>query len=546
MSDYLSILAPPAATPTLVATPLGNTTNSIAPVWVQDFNQSNTWEQLLGGDGWTYDSTDGHGVGYWVRPGKDRRLGHSATTNYENLDKLIVFTTSIPWLPPESYDRWAYMVFRVYGGDFKAASRDYMPKDRQHTDPSTLLPGGKPLKQPGTAKPDEVAGDRKLRLTPASAIKPKPVLWLWADRIALGTLCLLAGREGIGKSSFAYLITSWITRGELAGAFYGKPRSVIIAATEDSWEHTIVPRLMAVNADLDRVYRVDVDICEGLETSLSMPADLVQLGEAVVEVDAALILLDPLMSRLSANLDTHKDADVRLALEPLVALADRCNVAILGLIHVNKSGGGDALNMIMGSRAFGAVARAVLYAMNSPEDESVKFLGQPKNNLGRSDLPTLTYRVEGVKVADHEDGEIWTGRVELGNETTVTIGDALAASNQNPDARSATEEAMAYLVEYLESVGGSAPSAAVKSSAKTVGHSASTVQRARKNLKLISESSGFPQTTTWSLPTFTQAGESGALAQLQLCQIEEIGVEVEEEKPRSETVVPSVPLETSI
>ena len=355
---------------------------------------------------------------------------------------------------------------------------------------------------------DELPGDRRLRLTPASAIKPRPVLWLWEGRIALGTLCLLAGREGIGKSSFAYLMTSWITRGMMPGAFQGKPRSVIIAATEDSWEHTIIPRLMAVGADLDRVYRVEVEVYDGLDTTLSMPADLNQLSEVVVEVDAALILLDPLMSRLSANLDTHKDADVRLALEPLVALADRCNVAILGLIHVNKSGGGDALNMIMGSRAFAAVARAVLYAMNSPEDESVKLLGQPKNNLGRSDLPTLTYTVVGVKVADHEDGEIWTGRVELGEETSVSIGDALAASNQDPDARSATQDATEWLGEYLESVGGSAQSAVVKASARAAGHSDRTIQRARKDLKLESQSSGFPATTSWSLPASTTARAS--------------------------------------
>ena len=42
-----------------------------------------------------------------------------------------------------------------------------------------------------------------------------------------------------------------MTRGTLQGACQGNPRAVIVAATEDSWEHTIVPRLMAAGADLN-------------------------------------------------------------------------------------------------------------------------------------------------------------------------------------------------------------------------------------------------------------------------------------------------------
>ena len=451
---------------------------------------------VLRAAGFTLARLDNKGQMHWTRPGKSPRDGISATVWPWPDHHAVIWSSSVPGI------KTGY----PYRPKQLAEALGLVPPHPAKSDADVELGGGTKLLKPPAVLDEEP--ERRVRLTSASAIKPKPVKWLWEGRIALGTLALLAGREGIGKSSFAYLLTSWITRGMLPGAFYGTPRSVIIAATEDSWEHTILPRLMAANADLDRVHKVDVETVEGLETSISVPTDLVQLGEAVGEVDAALILLDPLMSRLSANLDTHKDHDVRRALEPLVALADRANVAIVGLIHVNKSGGGDALNMVMGSRAFSAVARAVLYAMNSPEDESVKLLGQPKNNLGRSDLPTLTYRIVGVKVADHEDGEIWTGRVELGEESTLTIGDALAVSNQDPEIRSATEDAQMWLLDYLEHVGGSAPSAAVKASARAAGHSDRTIQRARKNLKLTSESSGFPQTTTWSLPTSIMGGES--------------------------------------
>jgi AAA domain len=165
-------------------------------------------------------------------------------------------------------------------------------------------------------------GHRTLRLTRASDVPVRPVQWLWDDRVPVGALTLLGGREGIGKSTVACTLVAAVTRGLLPGAHFGEPKAVLIVATEDSWEHTIVPRLMAAGADLDRVYRVEVETAEGVASTLSLPRDLHGVEEAIKDHDVALMLLDPFLSRLASTLDTHKDADVRLALEPLVAV--RC------------------------------------------------------------------------------------------------------------------------------------------------------------------------------------------------------------------------------
>lgn len=149
---------------------------------------------------------------------------------------------------------------------------------------------------------------RRLKLTAASNILVRPVRWLWRERLPLGVLALLAGRERIGKSILAYTIAATITRGELEGAFTGAARSVIVVATEDSWEHTIVPRLMAAGADLTKVYRVDVTTADLGQAELSVPRDLPGLEASVKEVQAAAIILDPLMSRLDVQLDTHRTA----------------------------------------------------------------------------------------------------------------------------------------------------------------------------------------------------------------------------------------------
>jgi hypothetical protein len=122
----------------------------------------------------------------------------------------------------------------------------------------------------------------------------------------------------------------------LPGVCAGTPRAILVAATEDSWSHTIVPRLMAAGADLDLVFRVDVTTSNSVETELSLPRDLAEVEQVIRNVKAALLILDPLLSRLDAKLDSHKDQQVRLALEPLVTVAERTDTTITGLIHVNN------------------------------------------------------------------------------------------------------------------------------------------------------------------------------------------------------------------
>ena len=344
---------------------------------------------------------------------------------------------------------------------------------------------------------DQAKRQRQVILTPASAIPMRPVRWLWENRLALGTLTLLGGREGVGKTICAYTLTADITRGALPGKYLGTARRVIVAATEDSWAHTIVPRLVAARADLDLVYRVDVTSIEGTDTTLSLPRDLVELERVVSEVQAALIILDPLLSRLDSTLDSHKDAEVRLGLEPLVKLAEAADALVLGLIHVNKSASSDPLTLLMGSRAFAAVARAVLFVMVDPDDETARLIGQVKNNLGRMDLPTLTFRIVGEKVADTAEGPVWTGKLEWLGESDRSISEAVEAA---PGGRTATSEAADWLQNYLTSVGGTQDSSIIREEGRKAGHSKNVLYAAKKKLRVVSETKGFPRKAYWSLP----------------------------------------------
>ena len=267
-----------------------------------------------------------------------------------------------------------------------------------------------------------------------------------------------------------------------------------------------MPRLLAAGADLAKVYRADVVDADGFDVPLSLPKDTAALLQSIRDVEAAVVVFDPLLSRLDHRLDSHKDADVRRALEPLAAMADSGAVSVWGLIHVNKSTSSDALTLLMGSRAFAAVARAVLFVAVNPDDENQRLLSQVKNNLGRLDLPTLLFQVRGSLVATTVDGEdVWTGKLHWLGESEQSLRDVLERVGEREDDTIARREAEEWLLDYLTSQGGTAAKKVIAEAGKQAGHSARTLTRARQHAGIQTDGRGFPRQTYWMLPPFSQA-----------------------------------------
>lgn len=280
--------------------------------------------------------------------------------------------------------------------------------------------------EPAAEPSDEDIPLRRLRVVSAATLKMRPALWLWTNRVPSGAITLLTGREGIGKSTTSYDLISQITQGKLPGSHYGTPKGVGIVATEDAWEEVILPRLVAAGTDVARVFQFEAVNPLDESIPLSVPADLGNLAAVCAENDVALIVLDPLMSVIPSGIDTHKDRDVRTALDPLAKFCASSGVAVLGLIHVNKSTGTDPLNSVMASRAFTAVARSVLYCIVDPEAEQQDryVFGHVKSNLGPKQ-PGLKYRINQVVFEvegdDGEPVEITTSRVTWMGEDDRTI-----------------------------------------------------------------------------------------------------------------------------
>lgn len=347
---------------------------------------------------------------------------------------------------------------------------------------------------------------RRLVLTAAADIEPEPVVWAWEEpnplglapnggRIPLGSLSVAAGREGTGKSSFGIWMAAHITRGTLPGSLYGKPRAVIYAAVEDSWKYTLVPRLIAAGADLSKVYRVEVVEDEQDGVTISLPTDNVLLERELKRIGAALLVLDPLMSTIGAGIDTHRERDVRVALDPLARLADRSHAVVLGIAHFNKGASTDASSLITGSGAFKNVPRSVFgFAVDS---EGARVMSQTKNSLGRLDLPSLSYQIEGVDIPTRS-GPAHVGRLIWLGESDRSVTDILGDRGDGDDQED-RKDAGAWLRSYLADNGGEASPVDIFKAGDKDGFSKDSLKRAKRRAGVVSEKAAMDAGWMWRL-----------------------------------------------
>jgi RecA-family ATPase len=371
-----------------------------------------------------------------------------------------------------------------------------------------------------TASNGQEAPTRELVATTAASIEMRATRWLWEDVhgcwIPLGALVGLGGREGVGKSTICAYLVAQVTTGTLPGDLSGKPKGVVIVSTEDDWHTTIKPRLVAAGANLDRVLQVRA-IDDGLEGTLSLPEDMARLGEIIRSCDVALVVLDPLLTVINKKLDTYKDAEVRLALEPLTRMAHQLEVSLVGLVHVNKTNEGDLLNRIMASRAITGVPRAFLFcAQHAPQQDGdgeyqaparphTEFLlGQIKNNLAAKVKDSLVYHMDTVVVGRDEarQKDIRASQLVMDQFIEKNVEELVLEQEKAKRAtKTQAGKAEGWLLGYLKGKG-EVPSHQVISDGEAAGYSKSAIQRARGGLgdritvKTLSVSG---RATSWAL-----------------------------------------------
>ncbi|MFE3280951.1 AAA family ATPase [Nocardia sp. NPDC059239] len=349
----------------------------------------------------------------------------------------------------------------------------------------------------------ELRPARRLKVTRGSEVTTKRVRWVMPDWIPAGALTLLAGREGLGRSTIAVSLCAQVTRGTLEGGEWaGAARNVLYVHTEDAREFTVAPRLKAAGADMDRVLFVDVQT-EVTDTGmLILPLDTAALEQVVAEHDVSFVVLDAATSAMSSDLSGKDDRQVRQYLEPLAQLAARRECVVLGLCHFGKRDGNDTGKLILGSIAWSQVARSVL-SVAKDEDTGNLIVTNTKGNLAPR-TRSMEAVIESATIAT-EDGDAEVGVLRWLGESDRDARELLGGPEDGV-AEDERTEAEGWLEDYLTEHG-SASAKDVKTEARKQGIAERTLKRAAKKLGIVYTTSGFPRTSHWALPA--QSGQSG-------------------------------------
>jgi putative DNA primase/helicase len=348
--------------------------------------------------------------------------------------------------------------------------------------------------------PDEATTLQSAR---ASSFEMKSIQWLWPDRYALGKLGLLVGLPDEGKGQVFCDMAARVTQAWDWPCGEGKaPKgNVILLTAEDDINDTIVPRLIAAGADLDRVEIIKMVRDSEKERMFSLVTDLHLLRAKIKQVgEVKLVQIDPITAYLGntkGKVDSFRTTDVRTVLAPVVDFAAELRVAVVGIMHFNKKTDVDnALLRISDSLAFGATARHV-YAVVDDAENKRKLLVKAKNNLAAAGNKALAYRFGGREVGKDAETEqaifaphiLWEDK-----HVEVTASEAMQAT-KSPAAR---DEAKKFLADILAN--GPMVKAEIEDSANANGISDRTLFRAKSELGVLAKKDGPNGSWTWRLP----------------------------------------------
>lgn len=316
-------------------------------------------------------------------------------------------------------------------------------------------------------------------------VRREQVSWVWPGRVVRGKLNVLDGDPGLGKSTLTLDMGARVTTGREMpdGTGGGNPSNVVVLTAEDGAGDTVLPRLEAAGADTARVFMVT-----GVESGgdsdgdpPSLPEDVDALAAYIGELEAALVVIDPLMAYLGADVNSHRDQDVRRALHRLSRVAEVTGAAILVVRHLNKGGAGmSALYRGGGSIGIIGAARVGLMVGRDPEDDTMRILAVTKCNLAVQ-APPLSFRL--VPCADDTS----VARIQWEGVSSHGLDAMLAETD--PAERTAASEAAEFLRDTLAS--GPVRAGDVKKQARDAGIALRTLERIKNRLGIRHRREGY-------------------------------------------------------
>lgn len=353
----------------------------------------------------------------------------------------------------------------------------------------------------------------RVRLQAGASIKAVAIKWLWPGWIAAGKFEVVGGGAGVGKTTLVMSMVATVTTGgRWPDGTVSPCGCVVIWSGEDDPADTLVPRLAASGADLSKVFFVTDVEDRGKSRAFDPSKDMDALRESLRELpNVHMIVVDPIVAAVGG--DSHKNAETRRGLAPLVDLAGSINAALIGITHFSKgTAGREPLERITGSLAFGALARVVMIAAKDQDEEDGsegrRFLARAKSNIG-PDEGGFAYRLEQRPMPT--DPDIIASVAEFGERIDGSARDMLATAETDPEDGNgpggAMDEAKCFLIDALAD--GPVPVKKLQGLARDAAQNWSTIKRAKKDLRIETHKGGMDAGWTWQMPEEDQKSPKG-------------------------------------
>jgi hypothetical protein len=350
-------------------------------------------------------------------------------------------------------------------------------------DTHTAEPDG-PEPEPTPPLHSTAVTDRQADLVCLSDIEDRPVDWLWQDRLASGTLAMLSGDPGSGKTWVALAIAAALSRGRVPSnpvpftADAREPYNILYASAGNEAAELVRPRFAKLDGDPARLVLLRGVVSAGSTQSTSLSLrDTPMLEDALERTLARLLIIDPLHSYLWA-VDRHRANESGRAFDNLARLAEKHRCCILLVRHLRKRGAGQA------SIDLSSAIRTEFLAGSSPDAPTRPALVQVKSNLGPL-APSLGYTM------DQTGGFSWTGPSKLTPEELRTDRPIAAGL---PRRKLVAEWLRQNLLE------GKRSQYNIETAAQRDGVCITTLRRAKFDLGVLSTKESVSGSWYWELP----------------------------------------------
>jgi putative DNA primase/helicase len=332
----------------------------------------------------------------------------------------------------------------------------------------------------------------------AAQVREQAIRWLWPGYIPAGKLSIVEGDPGDGKSILTIDLTARWTSGAPMpdGGPAIPPGPVVMVSAEDDEGDTIKPRLIAAGANLEMVALITSGAREDLPFEFA--TDLPAVERLIRELGAVAVIFDPLSAFLSERTDSHNDASIRRALQPLRILGRVTGAGVLVVRHLNKGSGVRAIYRGGGSIGITGAARSTLMVVADPDDDRGRVLASVKNNLAPRPL-SLRYSIDTDSMG--RPYVAWKGTTD---QTVQDILDTQSGRNgiqaeKQEEERRVRAEEKDFLMDVLRD--GPMTWKEIATLGRSDGFPEHNLRRARADLGLVKiTGSDGNRTVTWASP----------------------------------------------